>query len=171
MATLTISHRIFAAAAIAASLGGCAHNIDQAAAAAQAQIAREKAAGTYPIRQDDYPPPAPPIVDAMSPQEQFIQNLKQDLPAWGNKHYPQEQLESYSLADQAECRAQGNGAFGDLSTKTSVMWDCLRAKWYRGHPAKKSWPRRRTSPSPSRPVPNSANPAGSGTTDTCEMVS
>jgi hypothetical protein len=138
MATHTLSRRIIAAAVIAASLGGCAHNTEQAYAAAQAQIAREKAEGTYPIRQDDYPPPAPLLSNAPSPQQEFIENLRREMPRWGATHYPQEQLDSYSQADQAECRAQGNSAFGDLSTKTSVMWDCLRAKWYRTHPAKKS---------------------------------
>jgi hypothetical protein len=44
--------RVIVAVIIAASLGGCAHNTEQAYAAAQAQIAREKAAGTYPIRQE-----------------------------------------------------------------------------------------------------------------------
>ncbi len=75
----------------------------------------------------------PPPLKAMSPQEEFIQNLRQEMPRWGATHYPQEQLESYSQADQAECLAQGNSAFGNSSTKTGVMWDCLRAKWYRTH--------------------------------------
>jgi hypothetical protein len=70
-------------------------------------------------------------VNAMSPQEEFIQSLRQQK---GDAHNP-DNWDNYSQADQAECRAQANSGFGNLSTKLAVMNDCLKAKWYRTHPA------------------------------------
>lgn len=49
MATHILSRRILAAATIAISLTGCGMSVREASVAAQADIARQKAAGTWPV--------------------------------------------------------------------------------------------------------------------------
>jgi hypothetical protein len=58
--------------------------------------------------------------------QQLAERLRQDPNA-----KPEDLEENYSPADRAECRAQGNAAFGGWVTKSTVYYDCLHAKWYR----------------------------------------
>ena len=61
-----------------------------------------------------------------SMHEQLAERLRRDPNA-----KPQDLEENYSAADRAECRAQGNAAYGGWATKSHVYYDCLHAKWYR----------------------------------------